>query len=196
MKIRPPFSFRCGCPTAPRSIGPMPLSQNWKSGLGKVKGVESWFVIGGTDFTTQTNASNVATIVVITTPWDQRKTKDLQLNAILASTQRAFADVPEAFTTAFGFPPILGLSNTGGFQFMLEDRAGGELEQLSNVADTLVDAARKHPEIGNAVNTFRASVPTYSIDMNLDKLRNHGRAGVRRLQHAPNISGRFVRERL
>ena len=123
--------------------------------LGKVKGVESWFVIGGTDFTTQTNASNVATIVVVTTPWDQRKTKDLQLNAILARTQRAFADVPEAFTTVFGFPPILGLSNTGGFQFMLEDRRGGELEQLSNVADTLVDAARKHPEIGNAVNTFR-----------------------------------------
>ena len=59
-----------------------------------MKGVESWFVIGGTDFTTQTNASNVATIVVITTPWDERKTKDLQLNAILARAQRAFAQVP------------------------------------------------------------------------------------------------------
>ena len=56
--------------------------------------------------------------------------KDLQLNAILARAQRASADVPEAFTTVFGFPPILGLSNTGGFQFMLEDRAGGEFEQL------------------------------------------------------------------
>jgi multidrug efflux pump len=142
--------------------------------LAKVKGVESWFVIGGTDFTTQTNASNVATIVVITTPWDERKTKDLQLNAILANTQRAFADVPEAFTTTFGFPPILGLSNTGGFQMMLEDRSGGELEQLSQVGDALVDATRKHPEIGNAVNTFRASVPTYKIDMNLDKLQTMG----------------------
>jgi multidrug efflux pump len=142
--------------------------------LGKVKGVESWFVIGGTDFTTQTAASNVATIVVVTTPWDQRKTKDLQLNAILAATQRAFSDVPEAFTSVFGFPPILGLSNTGGFQFMLEDRRGGELEQLSSAGDALVDAARKHPEIGTAVNTFRASVPTYSIDMNLDKLQTMG----------------------
>jgi multidrug efflux pump len=142
--------------------------------LGKVKGVESWFVIGGNDFTTNTAASNVATIVVVTTPWEQRKTKDLQLSAILANSQRAFADVPEAFTTVFGFPPILGLSNTGGFQFMLEDRGGGELEQLSNVADALVDAARKHPEIGNVVNTFRSAVPTYSIDMNLDKLQTMG----------------------
>ena len=142
--------------------------------LGKVKGIESWFVIGGTDFTTQTNASNVATIVAVTTPWDERKTKDLQLNAILAATQRALADVPEAFTTVFGFPPILGLSNTGGFQFMLEDRRGGELDQLGSVGDALVDAAHKHPEIGNIVNTFRSSVPGYSIDMNLDKLQTMG----------------------
>jgi hydrophobe/amphiphile efflux-1 (HAE1) family protein len=142
--------------------------------LAKVKGVQSWFVIGGTDFTTQTNASNVATIVVITTPWEQRKSKDLQLNAILAATQRALSDVPEAFTIVFGFPPILGLGSTAGFQFMLEDRAGGELEQLSSVADSLVDAARKHREIGNVVNTFRSSVPGYSIDMNLDKLQTLG----------------------
>jgi multidrug efflux pump len=142
--------------------------------LGKVKGIESWFVIGGTDFTTQTNASNVGTIVAITTPWEQRKSKDMQLPAILARAQQASADVPEAFTTVFGFPPILGLSNTGGFQMMLEDRGGGELEQLSQVGDTLVEEARKHREIGNAVNTFRASVPSYSIDMDLDKLQTMG----------------------
>ncbi len=142
--------------------------------LAKVKGIDTWFVIGGTDFTTQTNASNVATIVVATTPWEERKSKDLQLPAILADTQRALSDVPEAFTTVFGFPPILGLSNTGGFQFMLEDHRGGELDQLSNVGDALVDAARKRPEFGNVVNTFRSSVPTYTVDMNLDKLQTMG----------------------
>ena len=89
-------------------------------------------------------------------------------------TQRAFAQVPEAFTFAFGLPPILGLSTTGGFQFMLEDRAGGELDQLSKVADALVDAARKRPEIGNVISTFRASVPAYSINMDLDKLQTLG----------------------
>ncbi len=36
--------------------------------------------------------------------------------------QKEFAKVPEAFTFAFGLPPILGLSTTGGFQYMLEDR--------------------------------------------------------------------------
>ncbi len=140
-----------------------------------MKGVASWFVIGGTDFTTQTNGSNVATIIVALQPWDERKSQR-------PATERdsrprrsaAFAEVPEAFTFAFGLPPILGLSITGGFQFMLEDRAGGELTQLSQVADALVDAARKHPEIGNVVSTFRASVPAYSVDMDLDKLQTLG----------------------
>jgi multidrug efflux pump subunit AcrB len=49
----------------------------------QVKGVASWFVIGGTDFATQTQGSNVATIIVALLPWDQRKSKDLQLGAIL-----------------------------------------------------------------------------------------------------------------
>ena len=43
------------------------------------------------------------------------------------SAQAQFAGVPEAFAFAFGLPPILGLSPTGGFQFMLEDRAGGDI---------------------------------------------------------------------
>ncbi len=142
--------------------------------LRPIKGIASWFVIGGTDFATQTQGSNVATIIVALLPWDQRKTPDLQLNAILGRAQAGFAKVPEAFTFAFGLPPILGLSITGGFQFMLEDRAGGDLTQLSQVADSLVDDARKQPEIGNIISTFRSSVPGYAVNMDIDKLQTLG----------------------
>ena len=140
----------------------------------QVKGISSWFVIGGTDFATQTQGSNVATIIVALLPWDQRKSPDLQLNAILGRAQAGFAKVPEAFTFAFGLPPILGLSITGGFQFMLEDRAGGDLTQLSQVADSLVDDAHKQPEIGNIISTFRSSVPGYAVNMDIDKLQTLG----------------------
>jgi multidrug efflux pump len=142
--------------------------------LRQIKGISAWFVMGGTDFATQTQGPNVATIIIALTPWDQRKTPDLQLPAILARAQAGFSKVPEAFTFAFGLPPILGLSITGGFQFMLEDRAGGELQQLSQVADSLVDAARKQPEIGNILSTFRGAVPSYSVDMDIDKLQTLG----------------------
>jgi len=69
-----------------------------------LKGVTSWFVFGGLDFITQTSSSNVATFVVDLLPWNQRKARDLQFDAILGSIQRAAAQVPEAFSFAFGLP--------------------------------------------------------------------------------------------
>ncbi|HYL39039.1 MAG TPA: multidrug efflux RND transporter permease subunit [Bryobacteraceae bacterium] len=140
----------------------------------QIPGVHSWFVMGGQDFSTQTNSSNVATIIMDLKPWEERKSRDQQLDAIIANVNRAFAKVPETFTFAFGLPPILGLGVTGGFQYMLEDRTGGDLVELSQVADSLVEAARRRPEIGNIVNTFRAAVPAYKVDMDVDKLQTLG----------------------
>jgi hydrophobe/amphiphile efflux-1 (HAE1) family protein len=88
--------------------------------------------------------------------------------------QSAFSKIPEATVNAFGSPPIQGLSNTGGFQLMLEDRLGGTTQDFAQVADLLVQAARKRPEITNVSSTFRANVPSYTIDVDLDKVQTLG----------------------
>jgi hydrophobe/amphiphile efflux-1 (HAE1) family protein len=142
--------------------------------LKNTKGVNQYFVIGGTDIATNTSSSNVATIICNLLPWDKRKSDDLQISAILARAQRGFAQVPEAFTFAFGLPPILGLSITGGFQFMLEDRAGGDIQQMAQVADSLVDSTRQHPELANVISTFRGNAPGYKVDVDLDKVQTMG----------------------
>jgi hydrophobe/amphiphile efflux-1 (HAE1) family protein len=136
--------------------------------------VDKSFVLGGLDIATGTSNSNVATIISTLKPWEERKSKDTQLDSILGRAQAAFAKVPEAFTFAFGVPPIIGLSTTGGFQFMLEDRAGSDIETLARAADTLVAATRKRPELANVISTFRASVPAYAVDMDTDKLQTLG----------------------
>ncbi len=142
--------------------------------LSKVPGVDKYFVLGGLDIATGTSNSNVATVICTLTPWDERKSQDLQLESILAKSQAGFASVPEAFTFAFGLPPILGLSPTGGFQFMLEDRAGGDIRSLAAAADALVAAARRRPELANVISTFRPNVPTYSVKMDTDKIQTLG----------------------
>jgi multidrug efflux pump len=141
---------------------------------GGLPGVDRYFVLGGLDIATGTSNSNVATIIATLKPWDERTAPNQQLDAILGAAQRGFARVPDAFTFAFGLPPILGLSPTGGFQFMLEDRAGSDVATLARAADLVVNAARQRPELANVISTFRASVPTYSIDMDTDKLQTMG----------------------
>jgi hydrophobe/amphiphile efflux-1 (HAE1) family protein len=142
--------------------------------ISKIKGVDKFFVLGGLDIATGTSNSNVATIIATLTPWDERTTDDTQLPVILANAQRAFASVPDAFGFAFGLPPILGLAPTGGFQFMLEDRAGSDINTLNRTAESLIAAARKRPELANVISTFRVSVPSYSVDMDTDKLQTLG----------------------
>ncbi len=95
--------------------------------VSRIPGVAGTLTLGGLDIATRTNNSNVATIIARLTPWDERHAKNLQLASILAAMQKEFSQVPEAFTFAFGLPPILGLSATGGFQYMLEDRLGGDV---------------------------------------------------------------------
>jgi multidrug efflux pump len=140
----------------------------------KLPGVNTYFVLGGLDIATGTSNSNVATLIATLKPWDERHSDELQIDSILAQAQGAYAGIPEAFSFAFGLPPILGLSPTGGFQFMLEDRAGGDVQGLARAADALVDAARQRPELANVISTFRSNVPTYSVAMNNDKMLTMG----------------------
>ena len=142
--------------------------------VGKVPGVSGTFTLGGLDISTRTSSSNVATVITRLKPWDDRTTPDQQFGAIVANLQRALARLPEASTNAFGQPPIQGLSTTGGFQFMLEDRLGVSVEELAHVADLTAQAARVRPEMGNVVNTFRSNVPSYKVDIDLDKVQTLG----------------------
>jgi len=137
-------------------------------------GVDRYFINGGTDNSTQTSGPNVATIITPLKPWDERKSKEEQLSGILAAGQKQFRSIPEATVFAFGLPPILGLSITGGFQFVLEDLSGGDIDTLSDAANRLVKAANQRKELVNVVNTLRSGVPTYSVKMDIDKLQTLG----------------------
>jgi multidrug efflux pump len=140
----------------------------------KIPGVAGTFTLGGLDISTRTSSSNVATVITRLKPWDERTAPELQFRSIIAAIQRELARVPEVSSNAFGQPPIQGLSTTGGFQFMLEDRTGAAVEDLAQVADLTAQAARERPEIGSVVNTFRSNVPSYKVNLDLDKVQTLG----------------------
>ena len=137
-------------------------------------GVADVTTFGGLDIATQTNNSNVATIIASLIPWEERSSKDLQLASILARAQRQYNQVEEALAFGFGLPPILGLSTAGGFEFMLEDRAGGDVNSLAEAAQAVVDAARQRTDLTNVVSSFRNSVPQYKVDLDNDKAQTLG----------------------
>ncbi|HEY3453221.1 MAG TPA: multidrug efflux RND transporter permease subunit [Bryobacteraceae bacterium] len=143
--------------------------------LGSMPGVEHVTTFGGMDFVTSTNNSNVATIFATLKPWEDRKTKDTQFEAMLGHAQQSFfMQLHDGFAFGFGLPPILGLGTSGGFEFMLEDRANGSIADLSAAADKLLAAARQRPELGTVVSTFRDSVPEYEVSVDTEKAQTLG----------------------
>jgi hydrophobe/amphiphile efflux-1 (HAE1) family protein len=137
-------------------------------------GIHDTSIIGGLDIPTSTNNSNVSTIFATLDPWDKRKAKNVQFASILGSVQQKFFGVEDGFAFAFGLPPILGLGTSGGFEFMLEDRADSGVDQLAQATDELVAAASKRPELRNVISTFRNTVPQYKVDLDRDKVQTLG----------------------
>jgi hydrophobe/amphiphile efflux-1 (HAE1) family protein len=139
-----------------------------------IKGVTEATVLGGTDITTSTVNSNVATIFATLAPWEERTTEQEQLAGILAQARQKFRGVKDGVAFAFGMAPIQGLSNAGGFEFMLEDRTGGDTEQLQSAAQTVLDAAAQHPDLTNLNSTFRNNVPQYRVSLDTEKAQTLG----------------------
>ncbi|MBV8828960.1 MAG: multidrug efflux RND transporter permease subunit [Acidobacteriaceae bacterium] len=132
-------------------------------------GIHDSSVIGGLDTPTSTTNSNVTTVFATLDPWEERTGKNVQLESILASVQQRYFGIKDGFTFAFSVPPILGLGTSGGFEFMLEDRAGHDFQALAEATDNLVGAANHRPELRNVFSTFRDSVPQYKVEVNRDR---------------------------
>ncbi len=143
--------------------------------LRNTPGVQDVTTFGGLDVLTTTNNSNVATVIATLTPWDQRKTKQLQFDSILGGAQAKFFAIPEGVVFGFGLPPILGLGTSGGFEFMLEDRTGqADIHQLASVADQVIAETQKRPEFAQVMGIFRDTVPQYNVKLDTDKAQTLG----------------------
>jgi HAE1 family hydrophobic/amphiphilic exporter-1 len=107
-------------------------------------------------------------------PWDDRKSREEQLQAIKQNINRELAGLPEGVAFSFSPPAIPGVGTSGGFTFALEDRAGRDVSFLATNLQTFLDAARKRPEIAGLSTTFLASVPQQFVNVDRDKVIKQG----------------------
>ena len=143
--------------------------------LAHMHGVKSFSGISGFSLLSNTSASYSGFYFLQLEPWEDRKTLELSANGLMRSlNQKLRTEIPEAIAFAFGPPAIPGLGTAGGFTFMLQDRSGGSIQQLSDTLDKLTQAARKRPEIASLVSTFRPTVPQLFVDVDQDRVLKQG----------------------
>ncbi|UXP32739.1 multidrug efflux RND transporter permease subunit [Reichenbachiella agarivorans] len=118
--------------------------------------------------------SNSATYFIQMHPWDERKDPSLQLQSVMAQLNGAFVGIHEATIRVVSPPAIPGLGNTGGFSFMLEQRAGGDVKEMEGVLGQFLMAANQRPEIAMAYSFFTAKAPGYQVDVDREKAKKLG----------------------
>jgi HAE1 family hydrophobic/amphiphilic exporter-1 len=143
--------------------------------LDKTDGVDSYQAIGGYGAVTSTYQPNFASIFVRLKPWDERKTPELHVRAIMAKLQKQFAAIPEAIIFPFNIPTISGFGASSGFNFLLQDRSGSlTVSDLGKQTLAFITAARQRPELGNLFTSFNPNYPQVGVELDREKARKLG----------------------
>jgi HAE1 family hydrophobic/amphiphilic exporter-1 len=137
-------------------------------------GVRSSLALSGMNILNNLNVPNAALMFIGLDDWDERKAPELHAKAIAAQWNKKFAAIPGARIFAFGPPALPGYGNVSGFTMQLQDRSGGNVEQLAAMVSQVQAAAAKRPEIGRVSTTFNPATPQVKIEMDREKARTLG----------------------
>jgi HAE1 family hydrophobic/amphiphilic exporter-1 len=141
----------------------------------ELHGVRDVLVLDGYNAVTAINQTNTATAFVILEEWHHRTTPELRAPGLSKELQKRVSEqVRDARVVVLQPPPIQGLSSTGGFDFMIEDRGGRGVEAVATVTDRFLDAARKRPELAGVFTSFSTRVPQLKFDVDRVKARRLG----------------------
>ena len=130
-----------------------------------IPGVEHVASFSGFDGASSTNASNAATLFFTLTPFAERQAHGVEAEAVLRATRQRLAAIAEANIVVFAPPAVRGLSTTGGFRFMLQDRSAQGLFALRDTSAALTAAAAQEPGLVAVFSQFEVSTPQLYVDI-------------------------------
>src|SRR5262249_22728754 len=137
-----------------------------------IPGVAHTITNSGSSFMAQANAPNYGSMFVILKPFGERPPS----YQIRGQLQRAFdKNITDAKVTVAGAAPIPGLSVSGGFKLLVEDKAGLTPEVLEDRTKKLIAELKKQPGLDQKVmTTFRSNTPQLFMDIDRDKVHTLG----------------------
>jgi hydrophobe/amphiphile efflux-1 (HAE1) family protein len=147
------------------------LTKRVEAFLRKVPGIESSLTLGGQNMLSGAYTSNSASLICVLKPWEERKSPELSLNAIIGRVRREVNTYPEVLAIVFGPPAIRGLGTSGGFQFLLQDRSGKPAAELAWTARAFIQKAAERPELTSLYTGFRTDVPQVRLDLDRDRAK-------------------------
>src|SRR5215813_10717530 len=139
----------------------------------KEKEIIGTFAVSGFSFTG--SSSNRGMVFGTFAPLAERKGEQHSADAVIARLRGPLFGISGAIVVPFAPPPVNGLGNFGGFQYVLQDQGGHTPEQLGQVAYKLVGAGRD-PKSGLAglFTSYSATDPQFLVSIDREKAKSLG----------------------
>jgi multidrug efflux pump len=140
--------------------------------FGKHPAVENVVSLNGFSLLDSQNKPNFATFFLPLKDWKEREAPELHAFETQKTLQReVLQQIREAQVVLFNPPPIPGMSNTGGFEFWIQDRGGAGPKALEEAVQKFIAKAKEKPELAPLATTFRANSQQLFVDLDREKAR-------------------------
>ncbi len=138
--------------------------------LSDVPESEGTFSVAGFSFSG--SASNQGLIFVPLKPYSQRKGEAHTATAILNRVRPKLFGVSGAIVFATLPPAINGLGAFGGFQFVVQDQAAHNLEDLAGATQSIIAQSHQQKDLVGLYTPFTANDPQYLVTIDREKAKS------------------------
>jgi len=132
--------------------------------------VEGVFSIGGFSFSG--SAPNRALAFLPLKPFRERTGSGHTAAAVLNRLRGPLMGISGAFVIPFSPPPVQGLGQFGGFQFVLEDQGRNTLQAIADTANQMVAQSHSSSDITGLFSSFTANDPQYLVHIDREKAKS------------------------
>ncbi|MGA1987625.1 MAG: efflux RND transporter permease subunit [Candidatus Sulfotelmatobacter sp.] len=132
--------------------------------------LEGTFSIAGFSFSGA--AANQGLIFIPLKPYSQRKGEAHTASAIVTRVRPRLFGISGAIVFATLPPPIQGLGQFGGFQFVVQDQGAHKLEELAGATYGLIQQAGQRKDLVRLFTSFTANDPQYLVTIDREKAKS------------------------
>ncbi|WP_268036437.1 efflux RND transporter permease subunit [Algoriphagus sp. PAP.12] len=133
--------------------------------------VETVSTLAGYSLLTETAGASYGMGMINLKSWDQR---EMSVNELILDYSERTAHIKGADIQFFAPPPVPGFGNASGFEMRLQDKSGGDLDNMALVTEEFVQALNDRPELDAVFTNFDPTFPQFMISVDHDKAAKLG----------------------
>ncbi len=121
-----------------------------------------------------TSGGNAAMFVLRLKDWELRKGKGQDVNSVVARIYAMTSNITSASIMAMAPPMITGYGTSNGFEVHVQDRKGGEIEDLEAYTTEFIRRLSERDEIARVQTSFSTEFPQYQVEVDAAQCLRNG----------------------